>query len=252
MIGTPEPEVQLICDRAGAEIAADNRTVTFTTEAEAGIYKFTVRAENAVSVTEKEFTVNLRAEERVIFDEDFETDEIPYGMKLSASLFGAATIEDGTLHLTTEDAGRSFDTTAAYDFIEPLTGKIVVETRVKNSSKGDSHFANVLFLYNSAATEGNPDQCTVSVAIEKNSLKYHNGSGWKTIQSVENGAWLDLEITLDFDSCKMDVKLNGASVLTNAAFRNASFADDTSKMFIGSTKSGCDIAYDYLRFLRAE
>ena len=74
----------------------------------------------------------------------------------------------------------------------------------------------------------------------------------KTIQSVENGAWLDLGIALDFDSCKMDVKLNGASVLTNAAFRNASFADDTSKMFIGSTKSGCDIAYDYLRFLRAE
>ena len=101
-------------------------------------------------------------------------------MKLSASLFGAATIEDGTLHLTTEDAGRSFDAPdrAGYDwFLEPLTGKIVVETRVKNSSKGDSHFANVLFLSGSAATEGNPDQCTVSVAIEKNGLKYHNGSG---------------------------------------------------------------------------
>ena len=252
VIGTPEPEVQLICDRAGAEIAADNKTVTFTAEAEAGIYKFTLRAENAVSVTEKEFTVNLRAEERVIFDEDFETDEIPYGMKLSASLFGAATIEDGTLHLTTEDAGRSFDTTAAYDFIEPLTGKIVVETRVKNSSKGDSHFANVLFLYNSAATEGNPDQCTASVAIEKNNLQYHTGSGWRVITAVENGAWLDLVITFNFDSGRMDIELNGASVLTNAAFRNASFADDTSKMFIGSTKSGCDIAYDYLRFLRAE
>ena len=252
VIGTPEPEVQLICDRAGAEIAADNKTVTFTTEAEAGIYKFTVRAENAVSVTEKEFTVNLRAEERVIFDEDFETDEIPYGMKLSASLFGAATIEDGALHLTTAEAGLSPYTTAAYDFIEPLTGKIVVETRIKNNSPGSDHFANVLFLYRSDATEGNPDQCTASVAIEKNNLQYHTGSGWRVITAVENGAWLDLEITLDFDSCKMDVKLNGASVLTNAAFRNASFADDTSKMFIGSTKSGCDIAYDYLRFLRAE
>ncbi len=251
VIGTPEPEVQLICDRAGAEIAADNKTVTFTAEAEAGIYKFTLRAENAVSVTEKEFTVNLRAEERVIFDEDFETDEIPAGMVLTAE-YGTAVIEDGALHLTTAEAGLSPYTTAAYDFIEPLTGKIVVETRVKNSSKGDSHFANVLFLYNSAATEGNPDQCTASVAIEKNNLQYHTGSGWRVITAVENGAWLDLVITFNFDSGRMDIELNGASVLTNAAFRNASFADDTSKMFIGSTKSGCDIAYDYLRFLRAE
>lgn len=251
VIGTPEPEVQLICDRAGAEIAADNKTVTFTTEAEAGIYKFTLRAENAVSVTEKEFTVNLRAEERVIFDEDFETDEIPAGMVLTAE-YGTAVIEDGALHLTTAEAGLSPYTTAAYDFIEPLTGKIVVETRVKNSSKGDSHFANVLFLYNSAATEGNPDQCTASVAIEKNNLQYHTGSGWRVITAVENGAWLDLVITFNFDSGRMDIELNGTSVLTNAAFRNASFADDTSKMFIGSTKSGCDIAYDYLRFLRAE
>lgn len=251
VIGTPEPEVQLICDRAGAEIAADNKTVTFTAEAEAGIYKFTLRAENAVSVTEKEFTVNLRAEERVIFDEDFETDEIPAGMVLTAE-YGTAVIEDGALHLTTAEAGLSPYTTAAYDFIEPLTGKIVVETRVKNSSKGDSHFANVLFLYNSAATEGNPDQCTASVAIEKNNLQYHTGSGWRVITAVENGAWLDLVITFNFDSGRMDIELNGTSVLTNAAFRNASFADDTSKMFIGSTKSGCDIAYDYLRFLRAE
>ena len=251
--GAPAPSVTLTADRTeGVTIGADNKTVTFSSGAAAGVYTLTLRAENEVSATEKQFTVAVRAQDNVIFDEDFDTTEVPYGMTLNAS-YGSASVENGSLHLTTDEAGRSTKTSAVYDFIDPLSGTVTVETRVKNSSTGTSHFANLIFLYDASATNADDSVlCTVSVAIEKNNLKYHDGGGWKTIQTVENGAWLEMKITLNFSTRKMSIELNGETVLSNKSFRSSSYANSTSKMIVGSTKSGCDGEYDYLRFLRAE
>ena len=245
--GNPEPSLSLTCDRPDeAEISADNRTVTLKEDAGTGAYTFTLYAENDVSVTVKTFTLTVREREETLLDADFSDGGLPFGMQLRAQ-GGTAGTKDGALCLRTNEAASSASVTAVYDFIDPLVGEVRFDTRVMNRSVASDHFLNVLFLYKSEAESGDPNLCTIAVAIEKNVLKYHNGSGWQSITAVENGAWIDIVVTVNFDTRRMKVELDGNEVLSNAVFRNPSFSDDTAKLIIGSTKLGCELVYDSLR-----
>lgn len=239
--GTPSPEISVISDCPTATVSADNRTVTFSEDTVSGTYKVTVKAQNEYGTDEKTFNIIVRADSSVLLDTDFSDDS---GFVLNSSN-GAAEVKGDQLVLTTQSSGTVL-TYAKYDFGINLSGKVQAETRIMIDS---SAFLNILFLYRSGTQSIDATRCTSSLAIEKNTLKYHNGSGWVSISSagaISNNTWYDLKAIYDYDNYTMDVWLDGVEVLSGGRMRVAS--DDTSVLIMGSDKTSSVMMYDYLKF----
>lgn len=240
--GSPRPTVT-VTPLDGGTVGEDLHTVT--PPAAAGAYRFRVRAENEHGADEKVFTVLVRSDPNELLNTDFS--ELPAGMELESNN-GVSEVKEGMLHMQTGTSSPVL-TSARYDFGEALSGKVRADVRVKNDSAGGT-FMNILFLYRRGTASFDAAKCTSSVAIENGALKYHNGSGWQTLVSVQSGEWLEISVLYDFDSYTMTVELNGETVLENGVMRRAS--DDTSVLLIGSDKTGGEMYYDSLRFVREE
>ena len=242
--GTPKPSTTLTTDCSFATISNDKKTITFADDTPDGAYNFVVKAENEHGYQEKTFTVVVRGDSNKLLDTDFTS--LPGGMKLSSSN-GSAEMRNDSLVISTNGSG-SVSAFARYDFGEILTGKVQAETKIKINS---SAFLNVLFLYRAGATTNTATLCTSSLAIEKNKLKYHNGSDWITLSdagTITNNVYYEIKVVYDFVNYTISVWLNESLVLENGKMRRAE--NDTAVLVMGSDKVNAYIEYDYLKFTK--
>lgn len=242
--GTPKPSVTVTTDCGFATISSDKRTITFADDTPDGAYNFVVKAENEHGYQEKTFTVLVRGDSNILLNTDFAS--LPGGMTIS-SANGSTEVRNDSLVISTNGSG-SVSAFARYNFGEILTGKVQAETKIKINS---SAFLNVLFLYRAGATTNTATLCTSSLAIEKNKLKYHNGSDWITLSdagTITNNVYYEIKVVYDFDNYTMSVWLNDNLVLENGKMRRAE--NDTAVLVMGSDKVNAYIEYDYLKFTK--
>lgn len=223
-----------------ATVGADNKTISFAADTPAGVYTFTVKAEDATGSAEQVFTVIVRADANTLLDTDFS--ELPAAMTLHEGN-GSAEVVNGELQIKTPSGGGAVY--ARYDFGEALSGKVQAETRFKAASPD---FVNLLFLYREGTQSIDASKCTNSVAVQDGNLKYHNGSGWQTLAAASDNEWHDLRVLLDYDAGTISIWLDDVQVLEGGVMRAQS--DDTSVLIVGSDKKNCSLTYDYLRFTK--
>lgn len=223
-----------------ATVGADNKTISFAADTPAGVYTFTVKAEDATGSAEQVFTVIVRADANTLLDTDFS--ELPAAMTLHEGN-GSAEVVNGELQIKTPSGGGAVY--ARYDFGEALSGKVQAETRFKAASPD---FVNLLFLYREGAQSIDASKCANSVAVQDGNLKYHNGSGWQTLAAASDNEWHDLRVLLDYDAGTISIWLDDVQVLDGGVMRAQS--DDTSVLIVGSDKKNCSLTYDYLRFTK--
>lgn len=223
-----------------ATVGADNKTISFAADTPAGVYTFTVKAEDATGSAEQVFTVIVRADANTLLDTDFS--ELPAAMTLYEGN-GSVEVVNGELQIKTPSGGGAVY--ARYDFGEALSGKVQAETRFMATSPD---FVNLLFLYREGTQSIDASKCTNSVAVQDGNLKYHNGSGWQTLAAASDNEWHDLRVLLDYDAGTISIWLDDVQVLEGGVMRAQS--DDTSVLIVGSDKKNCSLTYDYLRFTK--
>ena len=244
VIGEPEPTVSVASKSKGVTVAADNKTVSFTA---AGVYTVTLKAENTLGSAEQTFTINVRADADTYLDTDFSVNP---GFTFTQTGGASAGIADGKLSLVTATSGTT-SAFARYDFGESLSGLVYAEAEIKYDSTGSSRFANIFYLFTEGTTTNDSSKATVSIAIEKDTLKYHDGSGWKNLgKTVPAGTTFTLGVMLDFTGATMSVTYNGETLGSDLSFRNVSYAASTSVMLIGSDKAGDSFSYNGMKFVK--
>lgn len=241
LAGNPEPGIEILCDRDSG-FALDGDEVVFT---EAGEYLFTVTASNVGGSISKTVRVIVLADHELL-DFDFDgSDELPEGMNVDVAGSGnyAITETDGAtgnaLHVTTGGTSGSVD--VIIPFPAKLSGKVVVQTRVK---VGTGAFSNVLFFY---ANDGrSTSDIALSLAFENGYIRNHSGGWNNTYIPYEFDTWYDLTLVLDTETAKYTLYLNGENRgVFN--FRNASLKNDITHFILGTGKANTDLYYDYLR-----
>lgn len=242
LAGNPEPEIQITCDKdEGLTISGDD--VVFT---QPGEYLFTVTASNTGGSVSKTIQVVV-LDSHELLDIDFDgSEDLPEGVSVAASGTGNYVIgqADGAvgnaLHITTDATGGAVDVTIP--FPAKLSGKVVVETRVK---VGSTAFSNVLFFYtkNSRSTA----DIALSLAFENGYIRNHQSGGWKNTNiAYELNTWYDLTVVVDIERAVYTLYLNGEN-MGEFAFRNPDLRYDITHFIIGTGKANTDLYYDFIR-----
>ncbi len=248
VIGEPEPTVRVASVSEGVTVAADNKTVSFTA---AGTYTVTIEAENTLGKASQTFTVNVREDADTYLDTDFETNP---GFTMSSSGAGSAQVSDGALNISTGSSSSS--AFARYDFGASLTGNVLAEMVITDTSTGtgaSSNFINLLFLYTTGTTSNDTSRCAFSLGIDDGVLAYHTGSGWKneTTAVVPQGRPVTISVLMNFEDAVYSVYMDGEpTALMNVGFRNPSLKDDVSVLYIGSDKQTTSVSYDSMKFMK--
>ena len=248
VIGEPEPTVRVASVSEGVTVAADNKTVSFTA---AGTYTVTIEAENTLGKASQTFTVNVREDADTYLDTDFETNP---GFTMSSSGAGSAQVSDGALNISTGSSSSS--AFARYDFGASLTGNVLAEMVITDTSTGtgaSSNFINLLFLYTTGTTSNDTSRCAFSLGIDDGVLAYHTGSGWKneTTAVVPQGRPVTISVLMNFEEAVYSVYMDGEpTALMNVGFRNPSLKDDVSVLYIGSDKQTTSVSYDSMKFMK--
>ena len=105
-------------------MGADNKTISFAADTPAGVYTFTVKAEDATGSAEQVFTVIVRADANTLLDTDFS--ELPAAMTLHEGN-GSAEVVNGELQIKTPSGGGAVY--ARYDFVHAGREATVVAPR---------------------------------------------------------------------------------------------------------------------------
>ena len=248
VIGEPEPTVRVASVSEGVTVAADNKTVSFTA---AGTYTVTIEAENTLGKASQTFTVNVREDADTYLDTDFDANP---GFTMSSSGAGSAQVSDGALNISTGSSSSS--AFARYDFGATLTGNVLAEMVITDTSTGtgaSSNFINLLFLYTTGTTSNDTSRCAFSLGIDDGVLAYHTGSGWKneTTAVVPQGRPVTISVLMNFEDAVYSVYMDGEpTALMNVGFRNPSLKDDVSVLYIGSDKLTSVVSYDSMKFVQ--
>ena len=200
--------------------------------------------------------------EQVDFAEDFAGTAIPDGFTQSTS--GGGQIDysaDGYVTLKTPTSG---EVSLKKVFDDEFSGVMAHEVRFKNESSSNSEFANIMFLKTSGGDS------VVTYAVETGRLRYHDGSGWKTVQFGGKDLYLldneyyTLKVVNDYTQQTSKVYLTGnyygdgdkdnkqalgtEVYIGEFKFRNANVGNpDTFEMAIGSGKAHTSFTVDFIK-----
>ena len=130
------------------------------------------------------------------------TAETPSAADKSVRLSRTATDSAGTI------LSRRFGT--------PLTGTVTVEANVMRPAGSATGFFGLPYVINQA---GNP---MVSVVMAQGNLRAYQGTTLGTIAPYVGDQWYHLKLTIDVAAQRFDLAVDGATVIDDAAFRNAS------------------------------
>lgn len=182
VVGSPVPTVEMTCSREDYVFDAATKTATFFA---AGVYMFTVTAENSVGTDTQTVTVTVTDRyarpdpipaDKTVYTNDFTTSDGIGNIADDTQGQGAVSYDDGTMHITTGSFGGSqrnylFD----MPFGKTLSGMNVVELDFVIGHDGDAErFTNLMFLMSQDAPAG--DQPAACVAILSNRLVVHSGT----------------------------------------------------------------------------
>ena len=178
-----------------------------------------------------------------IYHEDFtDRNAVPGYLRTSISGGGAMAVADGEMSLSTVGTGKSF---ATYTFGETLSGKIVVETRIKVASRS---FSNILFFYKGEQGYSN-DDIIACLGMDVGQFKNHNGGGWNNIgKSYTVGTWYDIRMELDIGMGRYDLLIDGQRFSRLPFRKKGDGVEDRIKLLkFGTDKENAELTYDYIR-----
>lgn len=189
--------------------------------------------------------------------EDFDNylnGDMPYGIEyLPAGSNSASIVKDGDngmYRLITGSSGQAYN---RLDFSKCLSDIVVVEVGIIHSSTASNTFGNLIFLMSNDSTVP-----VASIAFDRpgltTTLKYHDGSGWKTTKQIEGtnityqpGEYAVIKAIFDLNLKSYQVYYNDILVYTDITFRNESEIDNISYLNFGTTKSNEEMYFDYIK-----
>lgn len=177
-----------------------------------------------------------------IYYEDFEgRTAVPGYLRTIMSGGGNMGVSDGEMYLDTLGTGSSF---ATYVFDETLSGKIIVKTRVKVSSR---QFSNILFFYRGEYGYSTND-VIACLGMNAGSFQNHNGSAWYGIgKSYSTGTWYEIRMELSIGEGYYDLYIDGEKFSRLPLRKTGDGVEDRIKLLkFGTDKENCGLTYDYI------
>ena len=220
VVGSPVPTVEMTCSREDYVFDAATKTATFFA---AGVYTFTVTAENSVGTDTQTVTVTVTDRyarpdpipaDKTVYTNDFTTSDGIGNIADDTQGQGAVSYDDGAMHITTGEKGANY----LFDipFGKSVTGvfDVSMSFTVNSDSSG---FINLMFMMRAAGLSAS-EETTVGFAVEGNKLKTHSGNGWFEVKyggydvGVQNGQTYTLRVVLDMNTATEYVYLTGAAI----------------------------------------
>lgn len=180
---------------------------------------------------------------------------MPYGIKYLPSGVNSAGITNGMYRLVTGSTGQAYN---RLDLTSALSGIVTVEVGVIHKSTAAGTFANLIFLMTEKS-----DTPVASIAFDRpgssTTLKYHDGSGWKTSKQVPGtnitytpGEYAVVKAVFDLNAGVYDVYYNGVLVYEDVSFRYPAGMDSISYLNFGTTKANEEILFDFIKVYKEE
>jgi hypothetical protein len=110
---------------------------------------------------------------------------------------------------------NSGSTSLQRNFTPALTGLVTVEAQVMR----DDPYASGNNWYSVPYIRGTNGVNAISLAFTKNTIVAYSGAGTVTVGAYKLGRWYHLRTVIDVANQRFDLYLDGAKVLTGAAFR---------------------------------
>lgn len=228
--GNPEPTVTIEGTPATG-YTREGDLITFTT---AGTYMFDVTATNSAGSLTKQVTVTVMSSSEIL-TEDFSA---PLSYAVTKTGTGDVTVADGIMNIQSQgDANVAF---VNIPFGHVISRSFMVTTKVKVDNPA---FSNALFFYSN--NQNGTTDIAISVAFEAGNIRYHNGTTWVTITPYVEGQWYVISMVIDLEEAKFELIIDGQS-MGSFGFRKPSLSNQITHLYLGSTKTGTNMSYDYI------
>ena len=229
--GNPEEVVTITSDKESGYTLSNN-VVTFT---EAGLYTFTIKAENSVAAHEGVIVVEA-LETSAFIDDEFTTLNPDYTITTKGT--GSVVVENDKLVISAQGSDNS--AFVKIPFGRVLEDKVIFEMLYTPNSNA---FSNFFFIYskNSNALA----DIAIAIATENGNFKHHDGS-WKNIKPFTIGQQYDIKVIIDVNADTYLLYIDDLFI-GDFAYRVPANKDLMTHLYIGSDKTGAIMTYDSLK-----